>query len=150
MYHLLLYVHIVCAVTWVGGAFVIQLLAVRAEGSTDIAEIPRLTRSVEAIGNRVFVPAATLLLLSGAAMTVSSWSFGQTWIAVAVALWVVSAVAGAVYIAPRVKQAVQLFDAEGPDSPRARQLIGRMFLVSRIELASFAVILALMVFKPSL
>ena len=83
-------------------------------------------------------------------MTVSSWSFGRTWIAVSVALWVVSAVAGAVYLAPRLKKAVQLFDAEGPDSPRARRLIERMFLVSRLELISFAAILALMVFKPSL
>jgi len=150
MYHLLLYVHVVSAVVWVGGAFVIQLLAMRAERSTDITEAPRLTRSIEALGNRIFVPAAALLLLSGAAMTVSSWSFGRTWIAVSVALWVVSAVAGAVYIAPRLKRAVQLFDAEGPDSPGARQLLERRFLVSRIELASFAVILALMVFKPNL
>ena len=149
MYHLLLYVHVLSAVTWVGGAFVIQLLAMRAEGSTDITELPRLARSVDAIGNRVFVPAATLLLLSGAAMTINSWSFGRTWIAVSVALWVVSAVAGAAYIAPRGKRAVQLFDAEGPDSPVARQLIARMFVVSRLELVSFALILALMVFKPS-
>jgi len=150
VYHLLLYVHVICAVIWVGGAFFLQLLAIRAESSTDITEIPRLTRTIEAIGNRVFVPAAGLLLLSGGAMTVSSWSFGRTWIAVSVALWVVSAVAGAVYLAPRLKKAVRLFDAEGPDSPRARLLIERMFLVSRLELISFAAILALMVFKPSL
>jgi hypothetical protein len=43
---------------------------------------------------------------------------------------------------------VALFDAEGPSSVAARQLIGRLFLVTRLELVSFAVIIALMVFKP--
>ena len=41
-----------------------------------------------------------------------------------------------------------LFDAEGPESVAGRQLLGRMFLVSRLELVSFVVIIALMVFKP--
>jgi hypothetical protein len=41
-----------------------------------------------------------------------------------------------------------LFDAEGPESVAGRELIGQMFLVSRLELVSFAVIIALMVFKP--
>ena len=125
------------------------MLAIQAQRSTDITEGPRLTRNVEAVGNKIFVPAATLLLLSGAWMTIQSWSFGRTWIAAAVALWVVSAVAGALFVAPGVKKAVHLFDAEGPDSATARQLIERLFLVSRLELVSFAVILALMVFKPT-
>jgi hypothetical protein len=41
-----------------------------------------------------------------------------------------------------------LFDAEGPASKEGRDLLDRVFLVSRVELASFAVIIALMVFKP--
>ena len=40
------------------------------------------------------------------------------------------------------------FEAEGPTSTAARALLGRIFLVSRLELLSFAVIIALMVFKP--
>ena len=46
------------------------------------------------------------------------------------------------------KRVPRLFDAEGPTSAAGRALLDRMFLVSRLELASFAVIIALMVFKP--
>ncbi len=148
MYQLLLYVHIVCAVTWVGGALYAQILAVRVGRSDDLAELPRLARHMEFIGSRVFMPAATLLFVAGAAMTIQAWSFGQAWIAISVALWVLSAVAGAVYLGPRAKRVAALFDEEGAASSAGRVLLDRMFLVSRLELASFAIIIGLMVVKP--
>ena len=148
MYELFLYVHIVCAVIWVGGAVYAQLLALRGDRSPDPSELPRLARHIEVIATRVFLPAAVLLFVAGTAMTLQAWSFGQAWIAVSVALWVVSAVMGAVYLGPRVKRAAELFEAEGPTSQAGRELIDRLFMVSRLELIGFAVIIALMTFKP--
>ena len=148
MYHLFLYVHIVCAVIWVGGAVYAQLLALRVARSPDPSELPHLARHVEFIGARVFMPAALLLFVSGIAMTLQAWAFGQPWIAVSVALWVLSAVVGAVYLGPRVKQAAELFEAEGPTSQGGRELIDRLFVVSRLELIGFALVIALMTFKP--
>ena len=148
MYQLFLYLHVICAVIWVGGAAYAQLLAFRVARSPDPMDLPKLARHIETIGTWVFLPAAVLLFLAGSAMTLQAWSFGQTWIAVSVALWVLSAVVGAVYLGPRVKRAAQLFEAEGPTSERGRSLIDRLFLVSRLELVGFAVIIALMTFKP--
>ena len=147
-YSALLFVHIVCAVIWVGGAFALQVLAFLVSRTGDQLELARLMRYFELIGSRVFVPVATLLFIAGAAMTLQAWSFGRTWIAVSVALWVLSAVAGAIYLGPRAKRVGELFDAEGPSSETGRALMNRLFLVSRIELVSFAIIIALMVFKP--
>jgi uncharacterized membrane protein len=148
MYQLFLYVHVICAVIWVGGAVYAQLLAVRVTRSPDPSELPRLARHIDYIGTRVFGPVALLLFLAGVGMTLQAWSFGQAWIALAVALWVLSAVLGAVYLGPRVKRAAELFEVEGPTSQTGRELIDRLFLVSRLELVSFAVIIALMTFKP--
>jgi len=148
IYQLLLYVHIICAVIWVGGAVYAQLLAYRVARSPDPAELPQLARHIEFIGTRVFMPAALLLFIAGTAMTLQAWSFGKAWIAVSVALWVLSVVVGAVYLGPRVKRAAELFEAEGPTSQAGRDLINRLFLVSRLELVWFAVIIALMTFKP--
>ena len=147
-YSLLLFVHVVCAVIWVGGAFALQLLALLVSRTGDQGELARLLRYFEVIGSRVFVPVATLLFIAGAAMTLQAWSFGRTWIAASVALWVLSAVAGAVYLGPRAKRVGELFEAEGPSSEAGRALMNRLFLVSRLELVSFAIIIALMVFKP--
>ena len=148
MYQVLLYVHIVCAVIWVGGAFYSQLLAIRTTQSTDPNDLPKLGRQLEFLGTRVFLPASILLFLAGAAMVVQSWSFGQLWVAGAVALWILSVIAGAAYLGPKSKVVAELFEKEGPSSPAARALMQRLFLVSRLELVSFAVIIALMVFKP--
>jgi uncharacterized membrane protein len=148
VYQLLLFVHIVCAMIWVGGALYAQVLALRVRESDDPAELPRLARHVEFIGSRVFMPVALLLFLAGAAMTVQAWSFGQAWIAISVALWILSALAGALYLAPRAKRVAGLFEEEGPSSAAGRAVLDRMFLVSRLELGAFGIIVALMVFKP--
>jgi uncharacterized membrane protein len=148
MYQVLLYIHIVSAVIWVGGAFAIQALAVLVSRSDDPMELPRLGRNLEIIGTRVFMPAAVVLFLAGVVMTIQKWSFGDTWIAVAIALWILSALAGAIYLGPRAKRMAALFAIEGPSSVAARGLIRRLFIISRAELVSFAIVIALMVFKP--
>jgi hypothetical protein len=48
----------------------------------------------------------------------------------------------------RTKRVAALFESEGPTSVAGRALLDRMFLVSRLELIGFAVIIGLMVFKP--
>lgn len=149
MYQVLVYIHIVSAVIWVGGAFAIQALAIVVSRSEDPMELPRLARNLEIIGSRVFLPAGIALFVSGALMTIQQWSFGNTWIAVSVGLFILSALAGAIYLGPRAKRVAALFEAEGPSSTDARAILGRLFVVSRLELVSFAVIIALMVFKPS-
>ncbi len=147
MYQLLLYLHILGGVIWVGGAVAIQVLAVLV-GRSDPAQAPALARHFEALGRWLFLPASLVILVSGAAMTIQAWSFGQVWIAMSVSLWVASALAGALYLAPRAKRAAAAFEADGPTSATGRKLIGGMFVVSRLELVSFAIIIALMVFKP--
>ena len=148
MYQVLVFIHIVCAIIWVGGAFFAQLLALRVAKSTDPAELPRFGRNVEYLGTRVFLPASILLFIAGVAMVIQQWSFGQLWIAVSMGLWLLSALLGSLYIGPRTKKISQLFEAEGPTSTSARALLDKVFLVSRLELLSFAVIVTLMVFKP--
>jgi uncharacterized membrane protein len=148
MYQLVLYLHVISAVIWVGGAFAIQALAIVVSRSNDPLELPRLGSNLEFIGSRLFAPAAVLLFATGVVMTIQKWTLGQTWIAVSVALWVLSAVLGAAYLAPGARRVAALFEAEGPSSVAARHLIGQMFVVSRLELVSFAVIIGLMVFKP--
>lgn len=148
MYQVLVYIHIVSAIIWVGGAFFSQLLVARAARSTDPTDLPKLGHQISFLGMRVFLPASIVLFIAGVVMVAQQWSFGQLWISVSMGLWIVSALTGALYLGPRSKKVAELFEAEGPSSPAARALLGRLFLVSRLELVAFAVIIALMVFKP--
>ena len=47
MYELLVYIHVVSAVVWVGGAFFVQILAVRVNRSDDPMDLPRLARQTQ-------------------------------------------------------------------------------------------------------
>jgi uncharacterized membrane protein len=148
MYELVKYIHIVAAIAWVGGAMFSQLLSIRAQRSTDPADLPRLGRSIEFFGVRYFLPTSIILFVAGVILTAQRWDFQQAWISIATLLWFVSALSGALYLGPKSKAIAQLFEVEGPTSVAARSLMSRVFLVSRLELASFAVIVALMVWKP--
>ncbi len=150
MYELVKYVHILCAVVWVGGAFYAQVLAIQVGRSADPADMPKLGRHMEVIGTRVFLPASVLLLIAGVIMTMQRWAFQQTWISIAIVLWLASALMGSLYLGPNSKRVAQLFEADGPTSVSGRALLGRLFLVSRLELVSFLVVIALMVAKPAI
>ena len=148
MYEVLKYVHILAAIVWVGGAFYMQLVAIRASRSDDPADLPRFGAEVEAVGAKVFPLASIILLIAGIIMVLQRWSFNQVWVAVALVLWVASLLAGVLYIGPRAARVGKQFATEGHDSVAARAGMARLFLVSRLELVSFAVIVYLMVFKP--
>jgi len=148
MYELIKYVHVVCAIIWVGGAFFAQLLAVRASRSTDPTDLPKLGANLAYLGGRVFLPASILLFVAGVILVTQKWAFSSVWVSVSMLLWLFSALIGALYLGPRSGKVGALFAAEGPASVEARSLLGRIFLVSRIELVSFAVIVFMMVAKP--
>ena len=150
MYELVKYVHILCAIVWVGGAFYAQVLALQVAKSSDPADLPKLGRHIEFIGTRVFLPASILLFIAGIILTTQRWAFQQTWISIAIMLWLFSALVGSLYLGPRSKKVAELFDAEGPTSTAGRALLGRLFLVSRVELGAFLVTIALMVAKPTI
>jgi len=150
VYELVKYVHIVCAIVWVGGATYSQLLGVLVARSGDPTDVPKLARNFERIGTRVFLPASILLFLAGLFMTINRWAFTNLWISIGIALWLVSVIIGAVYVGPRLPKMAAAFDTEGATSPIALGLLRRIILISRAELAMLFVIVALMVFKPTL
>lgn len=125
-----------------------QLVAIRAARSTDPGDLPRFGAEVEAVGAKLFPIASIVLLIAGIVMVLQRWSFTQAWVAVALVLWVASLLAGVLFIGPQSGTIGKQFAAEGPSSVSARAGMARLFLVSRLELVSFAVIVALMVFKP--
>jgi uncharacterized membrane protein len=148
VYELVKYVHILCAIIWVGGAAYAQLLGVLVMRSGDPTDIPKLANNFARIGTMVFLPASIILFLAGLFMTVNRWAFTQTWISIAIALWLVSVISGAVYVGPRLPKMASAFDAEGPTSGAGLGLLRKIILVSRAELVMLFAIVGLMVFKP--
>ena len=148
LYLLVVYVHILAAIAWVGGAFFLNLLGTRVSRSSDPEELPRLGRHIAWFGMRYFLPVSILTFAAGVVLTASRWSFSQAWISLAMLLWLVSLLLGALYIGPRSQKVAEMFEAEGATSPAARAASARLTMMARIDVVIFLVIVGLMVWKP--
>jgi uncharacterized membrane protein len=78
LYELLLAIHILAAVIWVGGSTAIQVLAIRASGSGDSVRMATFAGEAEWVGMRVFMPSSIVVLLAGIALVFEgNWGFDQ-------------------------------------------------------------------------
>ena len=65
------WVHVTGAVLWVGGGLTLTILALRAERSSEPAEMAMIARQAAFVGERVFAPVGLLVLLAGIGMVVN-------------------------------------------------------------------------------
>jgi len=150
LYDWLLFFHILCAIVWVGGAIALQIIGIRVFRRGPAASYALLA-DFEFVGTRVFMPASILLLGLGIWMVaIGPWSFGQTWILLAFAMFAYSFVSGAFFLGPQLKKTKEVADEKGADSAEVGELTRRLFLVSRVELVFLVLIVADMVLKPFL
>jgi uncharacterized membrane protein len=140
-------VHVVCAVIWVGGAFYTQIFALRAQGTGAVALGP-FAKDTEVLGFRIFLPASVLLLASGIWLITTDVFKLEGWNVYGLAVIAVSIVNGAGFLGPESGRIGALLDERGDDDPEVRRRIGRLFLVSRVELALLISVILVMVLKP--
>jgi uncharacterized membrane protein len=149
MYEYAVLFHVIAAIIWVGGAVAVQVLAFRVVGRDDAVELSRFTSDTELLGMRVFLPASLLVIITGLWMVhTGPWAFSQTWVATALALYVLSFLTGMGFLGPESGRISRLTAEHGPEHPDVVRRIKRILLVSRIELAWLVAIVVLMVLKP--
>src|SRR4051812_39999498 len=94
LYDWLLLLHILAAMFWVGGITVVGAFAVRILRSKETGATAGFLGSLRVIGPIVLAPAPVLLLGMGIWMVAKQWDFGQTWITLAFALFIVAFLIG--------------------------------------------------------
>jgi uncharacterized membrane protein len=145
LYEFLLFVHIAAVVIWVGGAAMVQIMALRVLAKNDPLALADFAGGVERIGNRAFVPAALIALLSGFALVweMDFASIGDDWIVIGLILFAITFLAGAGFFGPESGRLKKLIEAEGPVAAAPR--IRRLLILTRIDL----VVLFLLIFDMS-
>jgi putative copper export protein len=147
LYDWLLLGHILSAMVWVGGGLMLVFVARRARASTDPRAIVDFGQSLSYIGPRVLAPSVVGVLVFGVWMVLESaaWDFGQAWILVAIGLFVVAVLIGAVYLS---RVALQMVGSRREDARVSRALLDRWLLGYAVVLVVLVLIVADMVFKP--
>jgi len=149
MYKLLLAVHILGAVIWVGGATTVQVLTTRIRRADEPAYMARITQDLEKVGQFVFLPSSIIVLLAGIGLVADGgWGFGSFWVLFGLVAIIASAVTGAAYLGPESGRIGRLIEERGPEDPEIQQRMARIFFVSRIELAVLLLVVIDMAVKP--
>ena len=149
-YEFLKTVHVLLAITWLGGAITFQLLALRIIKENPPTRLAPFARDTEAIGMKIFLPASIVLLLAGILMVLDTpgIDFTDAWIVIGLGGIVSTIVIGAGFLGPEAKRLAELVEQKGDDDPEVVSRISRILMIGRIDLAILLIVAANMVIKP--
>lgn len=150
LYEWLMFVHVVAAMVWLGGVFTLSTLSFLVVRRQEADGVGRFVSSLRIIGPVVFAPAPLLLIGFGIWMVLdtSEWSFGQTWIWLALALFGAAVLVGAGFQS-RTAIAAQRA-ASAADTATAVRHLRRWAWGSQLILALLLLATWDMVFKPGI
>jgi uncharacterized membrane protein len=140
-------IHILCAVIWVGGAFLTQVYAVRTR-SHGPAALAVFSKDTEYIGQRTFLPASLILLGTGIWLVSRDVFTLDDWVVYGLIVIGISIVTGAGFLGPESGRIAKLIDERGGEDPEVQRRINRIFLVSRVELVLLISVVLVMALKP--
>jgi uncharacterized membrane protein len=150
-YEIFLALHVLGAVTWIGGGITMSVLMERARRADDTARVAGLVSDSEWMGTRFFLPASLVLLAAGIAMVIiGQWSWETPWVVIGIAGFVASGVVGSALVGGTSKKVHQLIAERGTDDPEVRAGLDRIVLFGRIDLAILLLVVLDMTLKPGL
>lgn len=142
-------VHVIFAVTWIGGGALLTILAVRAQRESDPAAVVAVARQAAFAGEKIFAPAGLVVFVMGVAMMINTnWGWGTFWVQAGLAGYIVTFVTGIGVLSPLAKKIEASASQNGPDSPQTLALVDRILLIARIDVAVLMLVIADMVTKP--
>ena len=151
MYEFLKTMHVIFAAIWVGTAAQQQFAAARAQmrAKTDPKYLVEFADDAEWYGKKLFAPASGITALFGVLLVIQSgWEFSDTWIIIGIALFVASAIIGAMFLTPESGRLKALVAEKGLDNPEVKSRIARINMVVRLDFLILLLVIADMVVKP--
>jgi hypothetical protein len=150
-YEVLLFAHLFFVSIWVGGDAMIQVFWMRAVAAGPQRKV-EFMKDVEWIGQRVLVPSSLGVVAFGIWLVIDSpaWDFSQFFVSFGLAIFLASFLAGSGYLGPETGRIGRLADERPVDDPDLQARIGRVLLVSRIELVLLVLVIFAMTTKPFL
>ncbi len=141
--------HILSAIVWVGGGFILSVVGSRARSSSDPRAIRDFAETLSYVGIRVMMPAVIGTLVFGVWMVLenASWNFRQFWVLFGIGLLVLAFLIGAVWLG---RVGTQLLSVGPDDVTNAKLLLGRWLIGYRVVLLVLLIAVWDMVFKPGL
>jgi uncharacterized membrane protein len=148
-YTIFLTVHIAFVVVWIGGGLLLTIFGLKAERSRDPAEMTQLTKMAAFAGERIFAPAAMIVLAAGIGMVLNvGYSFDQFWLIFGLIGFASTFIIGIGVLSPRARKLDVLLKEKGPADPQTLAAISQILLIARFDMAVLLLVIVDMVMKP--
>ena len=148
-YSIVKFLHVVSAILWVGGGFVLFLLGVLAERAGNIEDKLQAMRASGQLGGLFFAPMSMLTLLFGLIMCGFWVGFSDLWIIIGLAGYATTFSIGMLIFKPTGERMGAMIAKEGV-TPAVLAIGQRMMSAARFDYAVMLVIVADMVLKPTM
>ncbi|WP_095089540.1 DUF2269 family protein [Mesorhizobium sophorae] len=147
-YSIVKFLHVVTAILWVGGGFVLFLLGVLAERAGNIEDKLQAMRASGQLGSRFFAPMSMLTLIFGLIMC-SFWvGFSDLWIIIGLVGYATTFSIGMFIFKPTGERMGAMIAKDGI-TPAVLAIGQRMMSAARFDYAVMLVVIADMVLKPT-
>ena len=148
-YEVLLYLHIVLAIVWLGSGLLLQVLGFRSVSTNNLERIKGLLDDSHWLTARLFIPSSLLVFVLGVLLTIEGpWEFSELWIVIGLAGYATTFLTGLLLISRQVKTVAAVIERDGGMSPAAVEETKRLFLISRVDLVVLYTVVLDMVLKP--
>jgi uncharacterized membrane protein len=142
-------VHVVFVVVWIGGGAALTILGIVAETKHDSAQLAAIAKQAAFLGQRVFAPAAIVVVVMGGAMVQNAHiGYDHFWIVFGLLGFLATFVIGIAVLSPMSVKVSAIIEAKGPDSPEATAAISKILLIARADVAMLLLVIVDMVAKP--
>ena len=146
-YSILKFLHVASAVNWIGGAFVMIMLGVKADRAKDNAEIVAVVRQVAWSAERIYVPASIATLIFGVATATVGNLWSNLWVILGLVGVAATIALGIIVLTPRAKK-VETGYQTGGVTPAVVAVCREMLTIAKFDAVLLFVVIADMVLKP--
>jgi len=151
LYSILLWLHILCAITALGANLTYFLWLFRVGASPQ--SLVFTLRTIKILDDWVANPAYVLAFFTGDGMLrtaayAEGLSYKTPWILTAIALYALVAVLGLFVYSPLLKKQIKLAESAGPDTPEYKRVSNMGIFIGFVIVALTLVITFLMAVKP--
>ena len=150
LYELLLFVHVLAAIAWIGGALYVLLVTELALRARDQEHVVRLLHYDDRLAPLLYIPAGLLVLGAGIGLVLDGpWSMTRDgWILAGLIALVLAFAVGFAFFLPAGKRLNEAVAQFGAGSTEARSRLDRIRLVAWLDLALLVFAVFVMTTKP--
>ena len=149
-FQLLLFVHILAVVIWIGGALVGMLIGMQLRKSGDAAAFSKFCTAFATIAGPMFGGSAVLVGITGIWMVAMDGApdFSDRWVSIGLTGWLVSLVMGATVVGMSWTKLGRVLAEPGATLEGAAALTKRAVTLTWIDLAIRVAVVYVMVWRP--